>query len=211
MVLNSVAMRAFRSKRIGPPTDAESTLPLRIQSAISRREELGLLFLDEVEDRATAIRNAEIKVLAPMLGEPKDVTPLSGDEKTALRHQELKSYGDDITTITNRLQDVGGLHIPDKPEEYVGGLYLVVGDYDATDLLILSIPGTKLTREDKVLGGVTGAGDEVITGSGHDQNMYVTPLTSHAVGVLGKGRRSLGRRFLQPVTLKEIQDLAPQK
>ena len=137
MVLNSIAMRAWRSApAAGGPSGTEATLPARIQSAISRREQLGLLYLDEVEDRASSVRDSEIAKLAPILGQDPNVAPLSTDEKTALHQRELKSYGNQITTITNRLQDVQGLQIPDKPEDVVGGIGMVIGDYDETDFFV---------------------------------------------------------------------------
>jgi hypothetical protein len=204
-------VRAWRGRTAGPPSPSEATLTARIQSVISKREKLGLLYLDEVEDRASAIRASEIKVLAPMLGEAEGVNPLSADEKNALQHRELKSHRNEITTITNRLQTVPGLRIPDKPDDIVGGLCMVVGDYDATDLFLFSIPGTTYTHEDKLLVGVIGPAGEVTTGMGHDEMMYVTPLTAHATEVLGAGTHRFGSRFLAPVTLKEIQNIAPTK
>jgi hypothetical protein len=89
-------VRAGRDRPAGPSSPSEATLAARIRSVISKREKLGLLYLDEVEDRASAIRASEIKVVAPMPGEAEGVNPVLADEKTAL-HQ-LKSYRDEITT-----------------------------------------------------------------------------------------------------------------
>jgi hypothetical protein len=195
MLLNSMALRAARSTAAGPPAPNEVTLPARIQSAISRRELLGLLYLEELDERVSDIHEAEIRALAPILGEGKNVHPLSPDEKDVLQHHELKDYRYGTGTITNRLQDIPNLHLPEKPEDYVNGIGLLVDeDYNAR-------------REDEVLVGRMGDAGETTTLSGHHQNEYVVALTPHAISFIGTGRVRVWDQYVQSVTLKELQDM----
>jgi hypothetical protein len=141
MALQAMAGRLRQSQRIGPPTEAETTLPARIQSEISRRSDfLGLVFLDDIPTVNAANQQRELGELAKLLGEPPGTRPLSDNEKAALDRGELEDQSGRISTITNQLQGVEGVHLPDQADGIVGGVYRVVGDIDTIDLFIFAVP-----------------------------------------------------------------------
>ncbi|MGO4883326.1 MAG: DUF4157 domain-containing protein [Bryobacteraceae bacterium] len=203
---------AREPEKSGPPAPGDLPPQAKVRSAISRRsQQLGYLYVDEYHQMYGAIHDKLADRLAPMLGEPEGVQPLSAEEKAALKRGELKDLSGKLSSITNSLQDVKGLIIPDDPNEPVGGLRRVVGDIDQIDLIIIGIPGDEVTADQNVLVGIVGAGEEVITGSGHDVTEAVVPLNAAAIERLGGGRRMLGRRFLQYVRLKELLPAAGAK
>jgi hypothetical protein len=181
-------------------------LSARIESESSRRaQQLGLLYLDELDEIFGRVRQGETEQIVHMLG-GEAVTPLSADEQAAIGRGELEDVAGQLTTVSNRLARVNGLRIPDSPDGVVEGVYRVEGDIDEIDLFIIGIPGAPVTREENVLVGVVGTGHEVVTGYGHDMSIPVTPLNAAAVVRLGgTGTRSLNNRFLQPATLADLR------
>lgn len=211
MALRFVAGRLRPGERIGPPTEAEASLPGRIQSAISRRStELGLVFLSELPEVSATNRQQEIARAAGLLGEPAGTHPLTDTERAALDRGTLEDQSKRISTITNRLQQIEGFHLPDRPDDVVGGVYRYVGELGDTDLFIISIPGDEISASDNILVGVQpGSQDDVTTGSGHDVLVNVIPLNAAAVSLLGLGGKRLRMGRLQSVTLRELQAGGP--
>lgn len=194
-----------------PETDSAgagaSPLPLRVQAAISRRsQQLGLLFLPELDNLNAEGRERDIHRIAGLLGEPEGTRPLTAHEQAALAHGELEDQGGPITTVTNQLQRLQGVHASDDPRSVVGGVYRVVGSIDEIDLLVISIPRGYVAASDNVLVGVQpGSEREFVTGSGHQMAVQAVPLNAAAVRRLGAGGRTLLRSYLQPVTVRELQ------
>lgn len=186
---------------------AASPLPLRVQAAISRRsQQLGLLFLPELDTFNAEGRERDIHRVAGLLGEPEDAHPLTANEQAALAHGELEGRGDGITTITNQLQRLEGVHASDDPRSVVGGVYRVVGPIDEVDLLIVSFPRGHVPASENVLVGIRpGSEREFVTGAGHQMAVQAVPLNAAAVRRLGAGERTLLRRLLLPVTVGELQ------
>lgn len=187
-------------------TEAVATVQEGIESAVSRRtQQLGLLYLDELDAAVGSIQGREIQRLAPLLGERPGVRALSGQEEAALAGGELSDDRRRLSTVTNRLQRVAGLRIPDSPAGLVDGVFRVEGDIDEVIIVFIGIPGTPVRAEDNVLVGVTGPGHDVVTGYGDDVSLPVVPLNAAAVARLGgPGTRFLTRRFLRPVRLEEL-------
>ena len=59
--------------------------------------------------------------------------------------------------------------------------------------------------------GIKGSAGETTTGSGHMEMVYVIPLTAHSAEILGEGTRRVARRFVDGVTLQELQDMGLKK
>jgi hypothetical protein len=203
-----IAMQAAAAREpepIGPPAPGQLPVGARIESAISRRrDQLGYLYVDEYHQMYGDIQKSQAQELAGMLGEPKDMKPLSDEEKEALDRGQLEDYQKQITTLANQLEDAHGLHIPDKPDEVVGGINRVVGTVGDIDLIILSIPGDRIGASDNVLVAVLDEGHEVVTGRGHDVSHEVVAVNQPAVAKLGKRPTNLNSNLLQPVYLREL-------
>ncbi|KSB91809.1 hypothetical protein AS593_07235 [Caulobacter vibrioides] len=193
------------------PIRGASPLPLRVQGAISRRsQQLGLVFLPELDTLNAAGRERDIHRLAGLLGEPDGAHPLTANEQAALASGELEDQAGQMTTITNQLQKIQGVHTSDDPQSVVGGVYRVEGSIDEIDLLIISIPRGHVSASDNVLVGIQpGSEREVMTGGGHRMAVQVVPLNAAAVRRLGSGGRTLFRNQLRPVTLAELQAAQP--
>ena len=201
--------RAPRSEEA--PMGGASPLPLRVQGAISRRsQELGLVFLPELDTLNAAGRERDIHRLAGLLGEPAGAHPLTANEQAALASGDLEDQAGQMTTITNQLQKIQGVHTSDDPQSTVGGIFRVVGSIDEIDLLIISIPRDYVSAADNVLVGVQpGSEREFVTGAGHQMAVQAVPLNAAAVRRLGSSGRTLFRSQLHPVTLAELQAAQP--
>lgn len=179
-----------------------------------RSEEKGFLFLDEAQGRIPAIRAKENVQLASLLGQPKDVSPLTPYEQDAATKGDLEDMN--LTTITNRLARIAQLRFP-TPEEVkqgktnVEGIYKVVGEYDYTDLFVVRFGGTEVEDSDNVLVGFVREGGETTSGQyGHASMWFVTPLNAAAVNLFGgTGEKRLLRNLLNPATVDDIRKLKP--
>jgi hypothetical protein len=204
-----IAMQAASTRQLEPIAPAgPAPLPVaaQIQAAISKRKDkLGYLYVDEYHQLSGQIEDKQAQQLAMMLGQPEDVKPLTDEEKAALDRGQMEDYQKQLSTVTNQLQNAKGLHIPDKPDEPVGGIRRVVGDYDETDLLIISIPGDNVPASDNVLVAIVGEGHENTTGShGHVTAYDVVAVNAAAVKRLGPHTRMMNDFVLQPVYLREL-------
>ncbi|PLR23000.1 hypothetical protein SGCZBJ_16735 [Caulobacter zeae] len=193
------------------PIGGASPLPLRVQAAISRRsQQLGLVFLPELDTLNAAGHERDIHRVAGLLGEPESVHPLTANEQAALASGDLEDQAGQMTTITNQLQKIEGLHASDDPQSVVGGVYRVEGSIDEIDLLIVSIPRGYVSASDNVLVGIQpGSEREFFTGGGHQRAVQAVPLNAAAVRRLGSGGRTLFRSQLRSVTLAELQAAQP--
>jgi hypothetical protein len=178
----------------------------RIDGAVSRRtDELALLFRSELDSRVAQIRASEIAQIAPYLSAYQHTQALSLEEEYALGKGDLEDY-ENLGTLTDRLERVPDLRIPDGDDETLGGIRRVVGDIRYRDYFLFGIRGNyPLTVEHNVLVGITGDGHETTTGlSGHTWIYPVVPLNDAAIWQLGQESLSLEARFLQPVLRKEV-------
>jgi hypothetical protein len=198
--LRALAQRAIRSQT-GQPTETAATLGDRINSAVSKRKGLlGLFYLDEVEAQVSKVREQEIKKLAPLLDEAPGTTPLSENEKAALAKGELKDYSTRVTTVTNQLQQVAGLRIPDKPEDWVAGIYRFEGEIEGVGYT------ARITKDKNVLVGVTGGRESAWSPMRGDYFVQpVVPVNASAIQRL-PGSQKVDTRYLQPVQLRELTE-----
>lgn len=207
MALQSLAAGMRRGAAYGPPTALEAGLPARIRTAMSRRrDQFGLLFLDEIAAVSGASRQRETQTLAPLLGEAPGTRPLTPEEQEALSRGRLEDAGRGLSTVSNRLDQVAGLSVPTAPDGRVGGVYRLSGTIEWTELLITSIPSVTVAAEENVLVGRTAAPPQRVTSSmGHFNEVQIVPLNAAAVRRLGTGVRRVPEMALQPVMLRDLQ------
>ena len=181
-------------------------LALRVRAAVSeRRDRDGLLFVDELDPVAARVRATETRRLAPRLGEAPGTRPLTAEELAALSGGHLEERAAGITTISNRLDQVQGLRIPDSEDETIGGVFRVVGTIESFPLLITEIPMTTIREDENVLVGRAGGSLEAVSPRGHFNMLRVVPLNAAAVSRLGgTGARSLPEYTLTPVRLRDL-------
>jgi hypothetical protein len=188
-------------------------LPIDARKVVEERsEEKGFLLLEEAQARIAGIRVKENVQLAALLGQPKDVVPLTPYEQEAATKGDLEDLH--LTTVANRLARIGQLRFP-TPEEVkqgktnVEGIYKIVGDYDFTDLFIIRVGGTTVEESDNVLVGFVREGGEQLSGAyGHTSMWFVTPLNAAAVNLFGgTGEKRVLRNLLYPATVDDIRKL----
>jgi hypothetical protein len=186
--------------------DAAPNLPGRVRTAVSRRrDQLGLLFLDEIDSVAGAARQREGSQLAPLLGEAPGTRPLTPEELAALSGGQLEDRAAGITTIRNRLDQVQGLSIPKSPDGTVGGVFRVAGTVESAFLLITDIPLLTIAESENVLVGRTGQVTRVFSSAGEYNRVSVVPLNAAAVTRLGgAGTRSVPDFTLRPIQLRDL-------
>jgi hypothetical protein len=180
------------------------------QAIEERREVKRFLYLDEIAEKVADIRVKENMDIAARLNQSKGVTPLNPSEQIAAGTSGLKDYK--LTSITNRLAQVTSLRVP-SPEEVkagdnqVEGIYKIVGDYDYTDLLIISVGGTTVSEADNVLVGYVKERGETTSGRyGHTYRVEVTPLNAAAIKLFGgTGNKVVLQNLLHPTTIDDIR------
>jgi hypothetical protein len=219
-----LAMRTSIGQALALGRDASTTvtdqqkdrlrrLPIEARKVIEeRREEKGFLFLDEAKARVPEIRAQENVDLAALLGQPKDVEALTGDEQLAAGKGDLEDMH--LTTIQNRLAQIPQLRFPSaeqikKGDVQVFGVYKVVGEYDYTDLLITRFGGTTVEASDNVLVGYVREGGEGVSGEhGHVTKKFVVPLNDAAIRLFGGVEPvRLMSNILWPATVDDIRTL----
>jgi hypothetical protein len=175
-----------------------------------RKEVKGFLFLDEAQEKTADIRMKENLEVAALLGQRKEIRPLSPEEQQAAGKGALEPHR--LTTITNRLAQVSQLRFP-SPEEIkagktrVEGISKVVGTYGETDLLILSLGGQEASESDNVLVGFVRERGETMSGQyGHATRVEVTPLNDAAVRFFdGTSNQTLLSNLLYPASIDDIR------
>lgn len=175
-----------------------------------RKEIKGFLFLDEATEKVAEIRATENLALAALLGQRKEIHPLSPDEQKAAGAGPLEPHR--LTTITNRLAQISQLRFP-SPEEIkagktrVEGIYKVVGTYGSTDLFIVSFGGKDASESDNVLVGFVRDRGETTSGQyGHTTRAEVTPLNDAAVRFFeGTGNQTLLGNLLYPASIEDVR------
>ena len=207
MALQSMAVRMAQEAPVGPPTESAASLPARIRTAVSRRrDQLGLLFLDEAARAAGTARRQETARLAPLLGEAPGTRPLTEEERAAVSGGNLEEAGAQLSTVSNRLEQVDGFSIPTAPDGIIGGVFRLVGTIESIELLITSIPTLTIAADENVLvGRAAGPAQGMVSSRGHYDAVPIVPLNAAAVGRLGgPGIRRVPRYTLQPVRLREL-------
>ena len=175
-----------------------------------RKEVKGFLFLDEAQEKIAGIRMKENLEVAALLGQRKEIRPLSPEEQEAAGKGALEPHR--LTTISNRLAQISQLRFP-SPEEIkagktrVEGIYKVVGTYGETDLFILSLGGQEASESDNVLVGFVRERGETTSGLyGHTTRVEVTPLNDAAVRFFdGTSNQTLLRNLLYPASIDDIR------
>ncbi|HEY3411294.1 MAG TPA: DUF4157 domain-containing protein [Propionicimonas sp.] len=180
------------------------------QAVEERREVKSFLYLDEISEKVAGIRVKENMDIAALLKQPKEVTPLNANEQIAAEKGDLKDYK--LTSITNRLAQITSLRLPTAEEVKAGnkqveGIFKIVGDYDETDLFIISVGGTEVTEAQNVLVGYVKERGETTSGRyGHTSRVEVTPLNAAAIRLFGgTGNETVLRNLLYPATIDDVR------
>ncbi len=181
------------------------------QAVEERREVKSFLYLDEVAEKVAGIRVKENMDIAARLNQGKEVKPLNPNEQIAAGKGDIKDFK--LTSTTNRLAQITSLRLP-SPEEVkagntlVEGIYKIVGDYDDTDLFLISVGGTTVTKAENVLVGYVKDRGETTSGRyGHTSRVEVTPLNAAAIRLFGgTGNETVLRNLLYPTTIDDIRN-----
>ena len=211
-VLQSALEQAQAQAAIGEHStpDRARLLQVELESAratLSRRRfVLGIPLPSEVD---TTIRERQALAdpgLAVALGQTAGTPELSPEETRALRSGRVASAGGaQVSTPRaqlaelDRLQRAAGMAPSGRRE-----IFRIVGDYDITDLFVLSIVHRSVSASENVLVAPTGRRHEQMSGRGHFDSVEVLPLNRAAITLFGStSPQYVASYVLAPAGLEE--------